>query len=181
MHRKWWVFFGVALAAVVADGLAKRWAATTLPPSATVHPWGSWLPLTLGYNRGIAFGLNVGGASRVVFTLVSAAVLPVVVMLYRATPAAERLRQVALSLMFAGALGNLVDRVTTPRGVVDFIGPYDLGFMKWPVFNVADMCVVIGTLAFALTVGQGGHEASSPPAATDGTTADHDTTTEDSA
>jgi signal peptidase II len=164
MQRKWWVFFSVALVAVSVDALAKRWAATTLPPGATMHPWGQWLPLTLGYNRGIAFGLNVGGASRIVFAIVAVAVLPVVVLLYRATPAAERLRQVALSLMFAGALGNLIDRVGSTRGVVDFIGPYDLGFMKWPVFNVADMCVVVGTLAFALTVGHGGHAAASPPA-----------------
>jgi signal peptidase II len=158
------VFFGVVVVAVVGDALAKHWAATTLPPGATVHPWGAWLPLTLGYNRGIAFGLNVGGASRIVFAIVAVAVLPVVVMLYRATPAAERLRQVALSLMFAGALGNLFDRVGSTRGVVDFIGPYDLGFMKWPVFNVADMCVVAGTLAFALTVGHGNRESASPAA-----------------
>jgi signal peptidase II len=57
--------------------------------------------------------------------------------------------------MFAGALGNVVDRLTNPRGVVDFLGPYDLGFMRWPVFNVADICVVLGTLAFALSVGVG--------------------------
>ncbi len=169
MQRKWWVFFGIALTAVVADVLAKRWAAANLPPGATVHPWGAWLPLTLGYNRGIAFGLNVGGASRIVFAIVAVAVLPVVVMLYRGTAAAERLRQVALSLMFAGALGNLLDRVSSTRGVVDFIGPYDLGFMKWPVFNVADMCVVIGTLAFALTVGHGDAKAAAPPVATSGT------------
>jgi lipoprotein signal peptidase len=52
--------------------------------------------------------------------------------------------------MFAGATGNLIDRAFSARGVVDFIGPYDLKFMRWPVFNFADVWVVAGTFAFAI-------------------------------
>ena len=148
--RKWTVFAILVAVAVACDLWTKRWAAASLPPGTTVHPWGDWLPLTLGYNRGIAFGLHIGGASRVVFTLISILVLPVVGLLHRATQPGERLRTLGLALMFSGATGNLIDRAFSARGVVDFIGPYDLGFMRWPVFNFADVWVVVGTFVFAI-------------------------------
>jgi signal peptidase II len=119
----------------------------------TLEALGGVLRLTLGHNRGIAFGLHLGEASRIVFTIVALAILPVVAILYAVTPSTARIRRWALPLMFAGALGNVFDRLTNPRGVVDFLGPYDLGFMVWPVFNLADVWVVVGTLAFALSVG----------------------------
>jgi signal peptidase II len=152
--RKWGVFALVVVIAVALDFGAKHWAVANLPLGSTVKPYGAWLPLTLGYNRGIAFGLHAGDASRVLFTVVSILVLPVVFILYRSNGPREPVRGVALALMFAGALGNLVDRVASARGVVDFIGPYNLGFMLWPVFNLADVWVVVGTLTFALIVGR---------------------------
>ena len=58
-------------------------------------------------------------------------------------------RRLALALILGGALGNLVDRLTTGE-VVDFI---DIGWGRWhwPVFNVADSAVSIGVVLFALT------------------------------
>jgi signal peptidase II len=50
-----------------------------------------------------------------------------------------------------GALGNLIDRVRWNKGVVDFIGPIDLGFMDWPIFNVADMAISCGAVALAIS------------------------------
>lgn len=161
--RKWTVFVVLVAAAVAWDLWTKRWAAASLPPGTTVHPWGDWLPFTLGYNRGIAFGLHIGGASRVVFTVVSLLVLPVVALLHRATQPGERLRTLGLALMFAGATGNLIDRALSARGVVDFIGPYDLKFMRWPVFNFADVWVVAGTLAFAIVTARPHPKPGMPP------------------
>jgi signal peptidase II len=60
-------------------------------------------------------------------------------------------RILAISLVFAGALGNLIDRVRWSRGVVDFIGPINLGFMNWPIFNVADMAISCGAVALAIS------------------------------
>ena len=71
--------------------------------------------------------------------------------LYRMTAPGDRLRVVALGLVCGGAVGNLIDRVRSPIGVVDFL---DIGFRdwRWPTFNVADMAVSIGAflLAWAL-------------------------------
>lgn len=63
---------------------------------------------------------------------------------------------VALGLVLGGALGNLTDRLIRGPGfsgeVVDF-----LDFRVWPVFNVADSCIVIGAALLLLTGARGPH------------------------
>ena len=53
--------------------------------------------------------------------------------------------------MVSGALGNLYDRVRWDRGVVDFLGPVDLGFWDFPIFNVADMAITCGAILLAIS------------------------------
>jgi signal peptidase II len=68
--------------------------------------------------------------------------------LYMNTREGEFPRSIALALVCAGALGNLIDRVRSERGVVDFI---DIGLAgaRWPTFNVADMAVSSGAVLLA--------------------------------
>ena len=66
----------------------------------------------------------------------------------------DHLRLSALTLVIAGALGNLIDRVRWDKGVVDFIGPIDLGFTHWPIFNVADMAISCGAVLLAVSFWQ---------------------------
>ena len=63
----------------------------------------------------------------------------------------QRPAQVALSLVFAGAIGNFIDRVA--RGyVVDFIDWYwwNRPDLYWPTFNIADSMIVVGVLLLVL-------------------------------
>jgi signal peptidase II len=152
MKSKWGLLAGIVVLGVALDVLTKRWAMAHLQPGLVTYPLGHVLPLTLSFNRGIAFGLHLGSASRVIFTSVGILVLGAVGMLYHATPAERRVRLVALAMMCAGAVGNLVDRIAYPTGVVDFLGPVNLGFMEWPIFNLADCYVTVGTLALALAL-----------------------------
>jgi signal peptidase II len=57
-------------------------------------------------------------------------------------------------LVVAGAVGNLYDRLRWSRGVVDFIGPVDLGFWDFPIFNVADSAITCGAIMLALSFWQ---------------------------
>ena len=68
--------------------------------------------------------------------------------LYRATRDGDLLRTLAISLVCAGAIGNLIDRIRSAQGVVDFID-LGLGDARWPTFNVADMAVSIGAFLLA--------------------------------
>ncbi len=85
--------------------------------------------------------------------------------LYRQTRDGDLQRTLAIGLVCAGAVGNLIDRIRSPLGVVDFI---DVGFgdMRWPTFNVADMAVSVGAflLAWVLWGEENAESADATPA-----------------
>ncbi len=91
--------------------------------------------LTLVHNRGAAFGLFKNQVP--VFIIASACAVVLIIRDLRKQSRRVPYR-VALSLILAGALGNLIDRVVLGY-VVDF-----LDFRIWPVFNVADSSISIG-------------------------------------
>jgi signal peptidase II len=109
---------------------------------------GDSLRLTLVYNPGAAFGLYLGAFSRWIFLLLTIVALVVVARLYRSTLLHERWRALALGLVSGGAMGNLINRAWSARGVVDFID-VGVGGWRWPTFNVADIGVSVG--AFLLS------------------------------
>ena len=142
---------------LVLDIATKQWALDALAHGATVEAGG--VPLTLAFNTGIAFGLDVPSAGR--WILIAASVFVVIMlagMFHQAKPT-DWVRLSSLSLVAAGAVGNLIDRVRWDRGVVDFIGPIDLGFMHWPIFNIADMAITTGAIALGLSLWREGAEA----------------------
>lgn len=113
--------------------------------------FGGLIPLTLAFNRGAAFGLSIGNDPRWFFIPVTILALGLLTYLMVKTEPGDRFRLFALTLVLAGAFGNLIDRVRWDRGVVDFIGPVNLGFMDWPIFNVADMAISCGAVALAIS------------------------------
>jgi signal peptidase II len=136
---------------LVVDFYSKRWALEALSGGRTLEVLGGLMPLTLAFNKGAAFGLSVGDDSRWLFVPITFVALGLLVVLYRQTAADDRLRLVALSLVAAGALGNLYDRVRWSQGVIDFFGPVDLGFWNFPIFNVADIAISCGAILLALS------------------------------
>ena len=144
-------FWAVALAVLVADIVTKAWAEAALMRYTARPVLGEWLQLRLVYNPGAAFGLYLGEYSRWIFMALTLFALVVLFNLYRATRPGDTTRVLALALVTAGAVGNLIDRVRSPLGVVDFID-IGVGALRWPTFNVADMGVSIGafTLAWVL-------------------------------
>lgn len=135
---------------LVADWVTKRWALEALAGGRRILLDG-WIPLTLAFNRGAAFGLSVGNDPRWFFIPVTVlALVLLVVLLVQAEPE-DRLRHLSVVLVIGGAVGNLYDRLRWDRGVVDFIGPVNLGFMNWPIFNVADMAISCGAVLLAVS------------------------------
>lgn len=144
-------FLGVILPLVlVLDIASKRWALVALEGSPR-DLMGGLIPLTLAFNRGAAFGISIGNDPRWFFIPVTFMALVLLAALLVKTPPSDRFRIFALTLVFSGAVGNLIDRVRWSRGVVDFIGPIDLGFMDFPIFNVADMAISCGAVALAIS------------------------------
>jgi signal peptidase II len=112
------------------------------------HVVGDWLRLTLAYNEGGAMGLSLGPFSRLAFTLLAFGALAVLYRLYRHTPPTAMLRASALALLIAGAVGNLVDRIRSPHGVIDFID-VGVGPLRFWTFNLADTWITLGAVLLA--------------------------------
>jgi signal peptidase II len=150
---------------VVADFLTKRWALASLQHGMSVDGFGSWVPFTLAFNRGIAFGLPLPGLGRWLIIAATLVVLVVLTDLFRRAERGDWLRLAATQLVAAGALGNLIDRVRWDGGVVDFIGPINLGFMYWPIFNIADMAITTGAVLLGISLLREEATAADRPAA----------------
>ncbi len=127
--RTFWPLFA---ATVVTDFATKRAVEDRLLPHIPTDVAGDWLRLTLTYNTGAAMHLSVGDASRVVFTVVAALMLVVVFRMYRRTAEGDIWQTTALALIAAGALGTLLVRLRSARGVVDFIV---VGPLEYKVFG----------------------------------------------
>ena len=155
------LFWGTLITVVAVDLVTKLVAAATLAPQHVPHEIiGNHLRLTLVYNPGAAFGLHLGSYSRWIFMALTAGALVILARLYRATRQGDYLRATALGLVCGGAVGNLIDRIRSASGVVDFID-VGVGDLRWPTFNVADMAVSVG--AFLLAWVLWGEERSSSP------------------
>ncbi len=130
------------------DLVTKSWALRTLAGSPG-ELFG--IPLTLAFNRGAAFGISVGDDSRWLFVPVTFVALGLLAILLKQAEDRDVLRVGAIALVVSGALGNLYDRLRWDRGVVDFIGPVDLVFWHFPIFNVADIAITCGAVLLALS------------------------------
>jgi signal peptidase II len=149
--RKAALFGSIVGGVVLLDYVTKTIVQRKLLLFDQVDVIGSYVRLTYIYNPGAAFGINIGANSREIFLGLSLVALCALAAMYWLTPARDRVRLASIALICAGALGNLLDRIRSARGVVDFI---DIGVnaIRWPVFNVADLAVTTGAILLALSL-----------------------------
>src|SRR4030095_10853346 len=109
--------------------------------------------ITYVRNTGVAFGildaasLPLKSAALAILTI--AAIAGLIVYSWR-TPLNQKMLQVGLSLILAGALGNLYDRINY-RYVIDFIEVYFRTY-RWPSFNIAYSAITVGVAFLALEI-----------------------------
>ncbi|MDQ6925844.1 MAG: signal peptidase II [Candidatus Eremiobacteraeota bacterium] len=144
-----WPTLGVV---VLADIVSKTLAVRHLSPQYVPHnlfDGSDIVRLTLAYNPGAAFSMYFGPMSRWVFLALALIALGVLAAVYRRTKPHDVARALALGLVCAGAVGNVLDRLNVGRpGVVDFID-IGLGDARFYTFNVADIGVSLGAILLA--------------------------------
>ncbi len=106
--------------------------------------WPGVFEFKLAYNYGIAFGLFEGGG--VFFAPVATIIAGGAYWYAREHYAHDRFSQVVLGVLAAGAVGNLIDRVSAGK-VTDMFWVRAINF---PVFNVADACITVSAILLAL-------------------------------
>jgi signal peptidase II len=159
-NRFWTIFLTI----VLVDVVTKRLAVGALSPPHVPHEViGDFLRFTLAYNPGGAMSLSLGPSSRWWFSLLAIATLFILAYMYRQTSSNDRVQIASIALICGGAVGNLIDRLRSARGVVDFID-IGIGTHRFYTFNIADLGVTIGTamLTWILCVRVSGEERRSP-------------------
>ncbi|HEY3411615.1 MAG TPA: signal peptidase II [Armatimonadota bacterium] len=139
---KRFAFYILALVVLAFDGLTKSWALSTLAGGRNLSVIPGYVSLSVVYNRGSAFGIvRQGSAALAVIALIAIGFM--VYIERRGLP--DRLARAAIALQLGGALGNFADRARFGY-VIDFIELDWRGKNIWPVFNIADSAITVGTI-----------------------------------
>ncbi|MGB0721697.1 MAG: signal peptidase II [Gammaproteobacteria bacterium] len=138
-----WIWLSVAV--VILDQATKALAEFYLSYGYPVEVM-PLLNFTLLYNTGAAFSMlaDQSGWQRWFFVLMASIISIAIYRWLRHLPTEEKGTAVALALVLGGAVGNLIDRVSTGH-VVDFIDVY-WDRWHWPAFNIADSAITIGVV-----------------------------------
>ena len=142
---KYLLYLSFAVLVIAIDQLTKQIAYQNLlgQPPIDVLPVLQW---ALVFNQGAAFGMfnNAGGFQHYLFSGVAVVVSIVLLIWMWRTFMNNALLTVGLTLVLAGAVGNLIDRIRF-QFVIDFI---NFHYADWffPAFNVADSAITIGAI-----------------------------------
>ncbi|MCB1248618.1 MAG: signal peptidase II [Acidimicrobiales bacterium] len=142
----------VAAIVLALDQLTKWWALATVSDRTIDVVW--TLRLHVTHNTGAAFSLFAGSGIGPLIALVAVGIVGV--LLWQGRFVTSRVGTVALGMVLGGAVGNLIDRVFRGDGVLDGAVVDFIDLQWWPVFNVADAAVVVGSILLVGTFAFGG-------------------------
>ncbi|MGG6309950.1 signal peptidase II [Paenibacillus macerans] len=141
------VYFLIALIVFLIDQGTKYWIAAGLEIGEQIPVIGNFFLITSHRNRGAAFGILQD--QRWFFIVVTTVVVVGIIWyLLKVRKQPNKLLPTALALVLGGAIGNFLDRAVSGE-VVDFL-MFNFGTYTFPIFNVADSCIVIGVALIIL-------------------------------
>lgn len=127
---------------VILDQGTKHLVQDNMSLYSSIPVAGEFIKFTFIKNPGAAFGIMVG--SRWLFLALSVLACGVMLYYFVNLPREEKWGRFALTLIFGGAIGNLIDRILYGE-VVDFLD-VGLNAYRWPIFNIADIAVSVGVI-----------------------------------
>ncbi|MEK3837427.1 signal peptidase II [Paenibacillus rhizoplanae] len=134
------VYFLIALIVFVIDQGTKYLIATRLELAEQIPVIKDFFIITSHRNRGAAFGILEG--QQWFFIVITVVVVCGIVWYLNKARKTRKLLPTALALVLGGAIGNFLDRILNGE-VVDFL-MFNFGSYTFPIFNVADSCIVVG-------------------------------------
>lgn len=144
MKKKYYVGISllVAFLIIVIDQVTKWIIASSMKIGDSYEVIPNFLNITSHRNNGAAWGILSG--KMFFFYIITVIILIVLVLFFIKEAQYNLCMQLAISLLFAGALGNFIDRLFNGE-VVDFIDTNIFGY-DFPIFNVADSSLTIGVI-----------------------------------
>ena len=150
MKRQYYIGISlfITIIILVLDQITKFIIASSMKVGDSFEVIPNFLNITSHRNDGAAWGILSGKMSF--FFIITIIILVVLIVFYIKEAKNNVLMQIAISLLFAGALGNFIDRVLHGE-VVDFVDTYIFGY-NFPIFNVADSSLTIGVLLIIIAL-----------------------------
>jgi signal peptidase II len=144
-----WLWLG--LFAIIVDQWTKYLAITHLIPFQSIE-LSPFFNLTLLFNTGAAFSLldQAGGWQQWLFIVITFVVSGVIIVWLYRLPKNRIWSALALSLIFGGAIGNLIDRIRLGY-VIDFLD-FHIGEYHWYVFNLADSFITVAAIILIIDI-----------------------------
>ena len=146
---RWTIFSVIAIAGLVVDQATKLYVDRVMALHQSIPVIDGLFSFTYLRNRGAAFSFLSDASWRLPFfigiTLIAVVVIVVALKKMRDD---QKLAQLALAMIFSGAIGNLIDRVRLGE-VIDFLDVYWKSH-HWPAFNIADSLICVGVALIAL-------------------------------
>ncbi|KAJ53406.1 signal peptidase II [Clostridium tetanomorphum] len=139
----------IIILGIILDRLTKIWATKELSSGENIVIIKDFFQFSYLENNGAAFGI-FRDKSVFLITITLVVVIGIIVYLFRYKPQSKLLRM-SLAFVISGAIGNLIDRIQY-KYVVDFISLHYKDAYYFPIFNIADILVTLGTLLLALFV-----------------------------
>jgi len=134
---------------LILDQVTKYWTVQALDLYESYEIL-SFFNFTYARNYGAAFSFlgDAGGWQKYLFTTVAFVISGFLLYSLKKNSVTKRWENIAFTLVLSGAIGNVMDRLMFGY-VVDFLD-FDLGFYRWPTFNVADIAIFIGAAMIIL-------------------------------
>lgn len=162
-NRYLWIPLLLTVAIVVLDQITKYLVVAYIEPvyeaGFHIEVFGDVFRLIHARNPGIAFSLGADLPEllrRALFTVFPLIVIAVLLVYYvRNGEGFTALERWSIAGIVGGGIGNLIDRIFRPQGVVDFLDVkfYGLfGLERWPTFNVADASVVVCGILLVVSI-----------------------------
>ena len=149
MKFKYAVFFAISALIITIDQVTKVYIDKMMDLHSSVTVLENFFNITYMRNKGAAFSFLSDFNYRIpFFILVSVvAIIVLLIVLYRLRPD-QKFAAISLSLIFSGALGNLIDRIRLGE-VIDFLDAHWYQH-HWPAFNVDDSAICVGVFLLAI-------------------------------
>lgn len=145
-----YIIYGLIFIVFLAiDQITKYFAVAFLQGNSSVHLIGNFLRFTYVENRGAAFGILQN--QRLFFIISTVVLVAFLIYMIIFNKKVTTVTKLTLSLILSGAIGNFIDRLRLGY-VIDFVDVRFGDFYDFPVFNVADSCLVVGVIILVILI-----------------------------
>lgn len=149
MKSRYTLFAIISIAGLIADQITKVYIDGSMRLFDSIPILDNFFHITYVRNRGAAFSFLSNASWRLPFFITVSIIAAMVILIaFRKLQDDQKLAQIALAMIFSGAVGNLIDRIRLGE-VIDFLDAHWYRH-HWPAFNVADSLICVGVMLLAL-------------------------------